>query len=66
MLTFPTFYTFFSPSTAQNSEQLENRRDEVLRLIYSLDDIWTACGGDRQEHQNKKMSAWKLLIVTTS
>jgi len=31
----PTFYTSFGPSTTQNSELLENRRDEVLSQISS-------------------------------
>jgi hypothetical protein len=30
----------------QNSESLDNLRDEVLRLISSPDDISMACGGD--------------------
>jgi len=54
LLPSPTFYTFFGPSATQNSESLRRRRDEVLRLISSPDDIGTACSGRYEEHRYKK------------
>jgi hypothetical protein len=51
----PTFCTFFRPSTTQNSESLENQRDEVLRLISSPNDIRTACGDDIRNTGTKKI-----------
>jgi hypothetical protein len=55
ILIFPTFCTFFGPSTTQNLESLENQRDEVLRLISSPDGIRTACGAILgTTEQNKK------------
>jgi len=38
----------------QKSESLENRRDEVLRLISSPGDIRTTCGGDIRNTRTKK------------
>jgi len=45
---------FFGPSTTQNSESLENRRDELLSLISSGDGIRTTCGDDIRNTRTKK------------
>ena len=50
----PTFYTFFGPSTTQNLELLENRRDEVLHLISPPYNFRTACEGDITNTRTKK------------
>jgi hypothetical protein len=49
-----TVYTFFGPSTTQNSEALKNRRDEVLRVMSSSDDNRAACGGEIRNIRTKK------------
>ena len=50
----PTFYTFCGPSTTQNSDSLENRRDEMQRPISYPDDTRTACGGAIRNTRKKK------------
>jgi len=62
---FPTFCTFFGPSTTQNTESLENRRDEVLRLISSPDGIRTACGGDIRNTKKRRKKDGSLPIVNS-
>jgi hypothetical protein len=47
---FPTFYTFFCPSTTQNSELLENWRGEVLRRTI----LGLSVGGDITNTRKKR------------
>jgi len=59
----PPIYTFFGPLATQNSESLESRRDEVLRLISSPDNIRTTCRSDIRNTRTKKDSG--LPIITS-